>query len=613
MIELHKIGIIDDQMLKHATGIKYYECKGYQKIPGPVAKFFSSNRPGYAYPLFKTHKLTPDALNNVSVFDIPIRLLQSAGNITTSKITAFLEHIFQPISIKFCQFKINEYCRDSKQYLHEVAEWKTTVHNNSNNDNLYIVAGDVKALYPTISRSLVEKALTYVLHHFSHYSKAAVKILVDLALFCLNNVVIQYKEGFFTQSIGIVTGDNHSVSLANITLHYIILPVSEIINQAVLFKRYIDDIIWLSFGVDNTTKIKEALSRVFMENKLELSFRCVNTAELGSCLEFLDVEHKIDNSHIGGFYTRDFVKPTALDRTFLNGKSFHPTHIFKSIVFSEAVRLRRLNETQSDYLASLERLKQKCIHSQFNVKLVSRILDLASKWNDRFGPKQDSGQQKTKPRIIWASSFVNLLKLNSTEKFLVPDAAVVYKKPPTLLNMLTNYRNIAHNESFQRDVRAGLSHPCNKCALCGNFRYYNGKSMVPTVNHIKTAQGKLFFLKQNLTCSNYEIYAAQCKICQKIYVGQTINHFSTRWSGHRAFWSNNNAKKEHNDRASLLIHFQTWHKELMNSLPDISDCFEVTFLQEPRNQQKLDVLESMWINKLVVEININKTILPKYH
>ena len=93
--------------------------------------------------------MTPNALGNVSVFDIPIRLLQLAGNITTSKITAFLEHIFQRISIKFCQFKINEYYRDSKQYLHEVAERKTTVDHNSNNDNLYIVAGDVKALYPT--------------------------------------------------------------------------------------------------------------------------------------------------------------------------------------------------------------------------------------------------------------------------------------------------------------------------------------------------------------------------------------------------------------------------------------------------------------------------------
>ena len=98
-----------------------------------------------------------------------------------------------------------------------------------------------------------------------------------------------------------VIGDNHSLSLANIIPQCVILPVSEIINQAVLFQRQIDDIIWPSFAVDNTTKINEALSRIFMENELELSFRCVNTAELGSCVEFLYVEHKIDNCHIGGF------------------------------------------------------------------------------------------------------------------------------------------------------------------------------------------------------------------------------------------------------------------------------------------------------------------------
>ena len=85
-------------------------------------------------------------------------------------------------------------------------------------------------------------------------------------------------------------------------------------------------------------------------------------------------------------------------------------------------------------------------------------------------------------------------------------------------------------------------------------------------------------MKQNLTCSNYRIYAA-------------------------------NAKGQHNDRASLLIHYQSWHTELINSQPDISDCFEVIFLQEPGHQQKLDVLQSMWINKL----DADKTGLPKYH
>ena len=45
--------------------------------------------------------------NNTSTFDLPTRLLQSAGNITTSKITAFLEHIYKPISIKFCESGVN--------------------------------------------------------------------------------------------------------------------------------------------------------------------------------------------------------------------------------------------------------------------------------------------------------------------------------------------------------------------------------------------------------------------------------------------------------------------------------------------------------------------------
>ena len=40
MIELHKIGIIDGKMLKHATAIKYYDCKKKQKIPGLLQFFF---------------------------------------------------------------------------------------------------------------------------------------------------------------------------------------------------------------------------------------------------------------------------------------------------------------------------------------------------------------------------------------------------------------------------------------------------------------------------------------------------------------------------------------------------------------------------------------------
>jgi len=98
--------------------------------------------------------------------------------------------------------------------------------------------------------------------------------------------------------------------LANITLHYVILPITAVINQSVLFKRFIDDIIWIYYGLDNTTVIRQSRTHIFSDNELELSICQISTSE--ACLEFLDVEHKIDQNYLGRFYTRDYVKPTAL-------------------------------------------------------------------------------------------------------------------------------------------------------------------------------------------------------------------------------------------------------------------------------------------------------------
>ena len=76
--------------------------------------------PAYAYTLVKTHKLTNKELYTMAVTEFPVRLLQTAGDITTSRITAFLELPLNPICENVCQNSINEHCRDSKNYLLEV-------------------------------------------------------------------------------------------------------------------------------------------------------------------------------------------------------------------------------------------------------------------------------------------------------------------------------------------------------------------------------------------------------------------------------------------------------------------------------------------------------------
>ena len=206
---------------------------------------------------------------------------------------------------------------------------------------------------------------------------AVIKNIIQLTMFCFDNVVIQHNEQFFKQANGIITGDNHSVSIANITMHYIIWPIAKHLEKNILFKRFIDDIIWLSYGDSNTHFIRQSLEKTFQEHDVELTFRSVNTQEPNSRVEFLDVEHVTQSDASGGLITRDFVKPTALDRCFLNGKFFHPYHIFKSIVFGEAVRLHRINENDADYQKSVIRLQKKCDKSNFSMKMVMKVIQQA--------------------------------------------------------------------------------------------------------------------------------------------------------------------------------------------------------------------------------------------
>ena len=175
-----------------------------------------------------------------------------------------------------------------------------------------------------------------------------------MAMFCLENVITQFGKKFHKQKTGVVTGDEHSVSLANIVMHFIIEQISGNLKRTELFTQYIDDIFFISFGFSNTKSIQTALTNLFQNNGLILTFREVNNRQTDQGVEFLDVFRQIEGDDPVGFVTKIFAKLTAARRTFLHGNSYHPLHIFKSIIFSEAVRSRKLNERQEDYMNSIK-------------------------------------------------------------------------------------------------------------------------------------------------------------------------------------------------------------------------------------------------------------------
>ena len=145
----------------------------------------------------------------------------------------------------------------------------------------------------------------------------------------------EFENHFHKHTTGIIT----FVSIANITLHSILLTIAETIKQSQLFKHFIDDIIWLSIGKTTTQDIQKILNNVFESACLKLDFRHICTQlQIPGHLEF--VNHVIDNNCNCDFFTKNFIKPTALNQFFLQGSSHHASHIFKSIVFSEAICMR---------------------------------------------------------------------------------------------------------------------------------------------------------------------------------------------------------------------------------------------------------------------------------
>jgi len=84
------------------------------------------------------------------------------------------------------------------------------------------------------------------------------KIIVRLNEICLNIVDTNYGHLLYTPKNGIATGDSHLVSLVNIAVHYILQLIAGMLRETALFRRFIDDIIWIATSKLSNENIRQA-------------------------------------------------------------------------------------------------------------------------------------------------------------------------------------------------------------------------------------------------------------------------------------------------------------------------------------------------------------------
>ena len=136
--------------------------------------------------------------------------------------------------------------------------------------------------------------------------------------------------------------------------------------------------------------------------------------------------------------------------------------------------------------------------------------------------------------------------------------------------------------------------------------------MVISTSFITTENNKNYFSHNALLVITTEYRQLNANYVIKFTLDKLKTNFQLDGlTNHRTFWKNNNTQNR-TDKVALLLHFHNHHKNFISLHPDISECYHVIFLQEPKYYHNLDISESKWIKKLKATININRTLLPKF-
>ena len=110
----------------------------------------------------------------------------------------------------------DEYCRDTTDYQQKLTEWQVKNADKINDfikagGEFFLVAADILALYPSINRKYMKRAILDALKCASDFPSVVHTPFMELTIYCVENVITQYQELFVIQENWLVTGDFHCV------------------------------------------------------------------------------------------------------------------------------------------------------------------------------------------------------------------------------------------------------------------------------------------------------------------------------------------------------------------------------------------------------------------
>ena len=471
-----------------------------------ILKLISEDpQPGKFYLLPKIHKP-----NN------PGRPIVSNKLTLTEKISHYVE------------FHLKPYAQKANSFIQDTTDFLNKLKNVSNlPNNTMLVTLDVCSLYTNISHSNGLSALKNKLPN-----NQTTSIILQLTQFILEHNHFKFQDEHYLQTKGTAMGTPMAPQYANIFMAHLeerILKKST--QKPILYLRYIDDIFMLWTHGEKALNIFCSQFNLTDPNiQLTINFALDE-------INFLDTIIKIKDNKL---VTTLYQKPTH-KYNYVHPKSSHPPHIFKSIIFSQALRYNRICSDNKDRDSNYIQLKYNFQKLGYDTESINKQINRA-----RSIPRDSLLQYKLKspkkrtplvltyhPQIRFvayiAKKLQPILKSDPLLQHLFPvPPLIAYRQPPNFKRILTSNKNPQpHPGTF----------PCNtpRCQLCVHIRTDN---IVTGPNNYK------FTIRERFTCtSSNVVYLLSCLLCPKaIYIGETGNTIRKRINGHKSDIRNNKNK-----------------------------------------------------------------------
>ena len=266
---------------------------------------------------------------------------------------------------------------------------------------------DFTSLYDNLTPDLVLEATSCAISELRpDWTQTFTKWLISLLKLSLESNYAKHGNNWFQSKIGIPTGGSLSVSLANITIYYILRKIiySNPPEHLLCMKRFVDDVGGLWIGSKEDFEIFSDIVNVQL-NKYGLSIKDSSDSVWDFHLPdtytvFLDVQFRFDR--LLGLMTDVNIKKTD-SRMYLHFDSFHPRQTFPSNVFSQALRYHRIINDPTRLCKRLNELFTWFLKSGYPKKMVQKVMEDVKKRPRPLGPRE-TAREPPFP-VLWLQTY----------------------------------------------------------------------------------------------------------------------------------------------------------------------------------------------------------------